>query len=162
MSDDENDPLEKKFQAACNKAISASNEWMVCPIGDTSFEKGVRRGIETVLLTIRDSHGPIDLYQQDDGSYEIHMLICDNFVFSQDFTKTIKEAIAWVKGDDDDIRRLSAYLRAQADEVDKAIGWKPKPRKKEALEEEPCFGLGKDPGLGKNPGLGKKAPEEEP
>lgn len=140
MRNADDDPLEKEFQAACDKAIAESDEWMVCPIGDTAFEKGVRRGIELVLSTIRDSHGPIDLYQQDDGSYEIHMLIYDNFVFSQDFAKTIREAIAWVKGGDDDIRRLSAYLRAQADEVDKAIGWEPPPRprrKKEALEEEP-------------------------
>jgi hypothetical protein len=138
MSDDEDDPLEKKFKATCNAAIGTSDEWMVCPTGDTDFEKGIRRGIELVLLTIRDRHGPIDLYPQDDDSYHIDILLWDDMSFTQDFAKTIQSAIDWVKGEDDAIRRLSAYLRAQADEVDKAIGFEwSSHRKKEALEEEP-------------------------
>jgi hypothetical protein len=139
MSDDEDDPLEAEFKVACNRATKP-DEWMFIPYGDTDFEKGIQRGLELVLLTIRDQHGPIDLYPQDDGSIQISMSIYENLSFNQDFAKTIQDAITWVKGDDDAIRRLSAYLRAAADEVDKAIGWKPKPRpshKKEALEEEP-------------------------
>jgi hypothetical protein len=125
VSDTDDDPLKAEFKAKCNAAISPDG-WMFVPDGDTDYEKGIRRGLELVLLTIRDQHGPIDLYQQDDGSYQISMMIYDDFTFRQDFAKTIKEAINWVKGDDDGVRRLSAYLRAQADEVDKAIGftWK--------------------------------------
>ena len=121
MSDTDDDPLEQEFKARCNAAVSP-DEWMFTPDGDTDYEKGIRRGLELVLLTIRDQHGPIDLYSQDDGSYRIDILLWDDMSFAQDFAKTIQSAIAYVRGDDDEIRRLSAYLRAQADEVDKAIG----------------------------------------
>lgn len=137
MSDDD-DPLEAEFKAACSKAI-APDEWMICPTGDTDYEKGVRRGLEVVLLTIRDTHGTFDLCRNDDGSYELSLQIYeDHLRYCEDFATVIQVEVDMNKGDDDAIRAFSAYLRAQADEVDKAIGWKPKPRfKKEALEEEP-------------------------
>ena len=120
MSDTDDDTLEQEFKARCNAAVSP-DEWLFTPDGDTDYEKGIRRGLELVLLTIRDQHGPIDLYPQDDGSYRIDILLWDDMSFAQDFGKTIQRALAYVKGDDDEVRRLSAYLRAQADEVDKAI-----------------------------------------
>ena len=69
---------------------SPPDEWMVCPIGDTDFEKGVRRGIELVLATIsRWHHGPIDLYQQDDGSYADSHADLRRSRLRQDFARTI-------------------------------------------------------------------------
>jgi hypothetical protein len=130
MSDIDDDMLEKKFNAACNAAISP-DEWMFVPDGDTDFEKGIRRGLELVLLTIRDQCDGFDLWRENDGSYRLSLSIYESLRYAQDFAKVIQTEVEMNQGDDDTIRAFSAYLRAQADEVDKAIGFR------WALEEEP-------------------------
>jgi hypothetical protein len=118
---DEDDPLEKEFQQRCNR-VSKPDQWLINPVGDTDFEKGVRRGIEIVVLSIRDTHGEFDLWPQENGSYWLDLDIYeDGLIYREDFAKLIRSFINRHGGDDDDIHALSAYLRAQADEVDKAI-----------------------------------------
>jgi hypothetical protein len=129
MSDTDDDLLEQEFKDRCNTAIRP-DEWMVTPDGDTDYEKGVRRGIEVVLVTIRDQCDGFDLWRRDDGSYRLSLAIYESLRYEEDFAKVIETEVKMNKGDDDAIRAFSAYLRAKADEVDKAIGlrWKQKAR----------------------------------
>jgi hypothetical protein len=77
-----------------------------------------------VLLAIRDECQGFDLYHREDGSYCLSLSIYEDLAYREDFSKVILEEIQMNKGDDEAIRALSAFLRAQADEVDKAIGFR--------------------------------------
>jgi hypothetical protein len=124
---DADDMLQKEFKTLCDKAI-APDGWMFVPDGDTDYEKGIRRGLELVLLTIRDQCDGFDLWRRDDGSYRLSLAIYESLRYEEDFAKVIETEVETNKGDDDAIRAFSAYLRAKADEVDKAIGFRWKQR----------------------------------
>jgi hypothetical protein len=120
---DTDDVLAKEFQAACER-FAEPDQWSFFPTGDTDFEKGIRRGLQLVLLTIRDECQGFDLWRREDGSYWLSLPIYENLTYREDFSKVILEEIEMNKGDDEAIRAFSAYLRAQADEVDAAIGFR--------------------------------------
>jgi hypothetical protein len=137
MSDTDDDTLAEEFKAACER-VTKPDQWTFFPTGDTNFEKGIRRGLELVLLTIRDECEDFDIRRDDDNSYQLSLAIYQNLTYRQNLATVVRNKIDLAKGDDEAICAFSAFLRAQADEVDKAIGyrWKGR-RKKEALEEEP-------------------------
>jgi hypothetical protein len=132
---DKEDIAREKFLA--DLEAESDQNWFIQPTGDSDFEKGARAGINAVLATMRDWHFGISMHSHDDGGYEISMIITETLTYAEDFETIIRFGTDINKGDDDAIRAFSAFLRSQADEVDKAIGFRWGRRKKAALEEEP-------------------------
>jgi hypothetical protein len=119
---DKEDIAREKFLA--DLEAESDRDWIIQPTGDTDFEKGCRAGINAVLATMRDWHFGIGMHSHDDGTYEINMIITETLIYAEDFASIIQQGIDLHKGDDDAIRAFSAFLRAQADEVDKAVGFR--------------------------------------
>jgi hypothetical protein len=123
---DKKDAAREQFLA--DLEAESDRDWIIQPTGDTDFEKGCRAGINAVLATMRDWHFGISMHDEDGGGYQISMQITETLAYAEDFATIVQFGIDMNRGSDDDLRRLSAYLRARADEVDEAIGWRPKPR----------------------------------
>jgi hypothetical protein len=130
---DKEDIAREKFLA--DLEAESDQNWIIQPTGDSDFEKGCRAGINAVLATMRDWHFGISMHE-DNGSYEVSMQITETLCYAEDFDTVIQFNVDMNKGDDDAIRAFSAYLRAQADEVDKAIGFRWENRRKKVAPEE--------------------------
>jgi hypothetical protein len=130
MSNTDDDTLAEEFKAACER-VTKPDQWTFFPTGDTNLEKGIRRGLELVLLTIRDQCEDFYISRRDDGSYELGLAIYEDLEYRQNLATVVRNKIDVAKGDDEAIEALSAFLRAQADEVDKAIGFRWKRHKEE-------------------------------
>jgi hypothetical protein len=115
--------ISEKFRAALD-AEDASGWLVTLDDENIDYIRGCRRGIEMTLRTIRDQYTGLMISVEEDGSVGIGYGLTESIECEEDLAPILAETINEHQGDDDAIRALSAFLRAQADECDKAIGLK--------------------------------------